>query len=245
MSSLVASARKRPLNPDHVRALKAGLDQGGVPRSFHEVAKICEISVNYTRRLHNGGVEPRLAKPKQWTDPRAYIPDLAAQMSDEDVQAWNADPRCLCGCGEPCRQEVSNGGRVPMGQFRLFRGAHEKRMPWAGGPLARINADAELCRTRGLTMREANIDSLVITGLIHDWREENPHTPYSALSEKAHLSPSHVRSIAIGRHPRIAKLTAAKLLVALDEPLRPELFAEYREWAKAEGVPWRGLVVST
>jgi hypothetical protein len=229
-------------DPQVLRDLRAGLDRGGEPRTWREVAEIAGITAPYANRVATGKMA-RLP-PVLWIDPRDIIPEFADRLSDEDVLVWNEDPRCLCGCGEATLQEGGNKGKVPYGAFRLFRGAHEKRMPWARIRIGDQNRELERRRRIALAKRAQNVATPIIAGLLDEWRIRNNTRGFGALSVASHLAPNHLRDIANGRHERIRKRTAAKILAALDEPMPPEIFREYKAWAKSKGLPYSHVQVN-
>ncbi len=229
------------LDPQHLQDLKAGLDRDGETRTWAEVAQLLGLSTPYVRRVGSGRMARKPAVV--WIDPRDIIPQFATTMTDEFVLAWNEDPRCLCGCGEESFQECGNKGKVPYGAYRLFRGAHEKRMPWIRIRIVDANKEALRRKRLGLARRKENVQAGIIVDLLNEWKIVNDKRGFTDLGTRAHLAPNHLRDIAAGRHERIQKKTAAKILAALGEPMRPEIFSIYKEWAISQGKEWKHIEV--
>lgn len=219
-----------------MRDLKAGLDRGGPTRTWDEVAAIVGVSTAYARRVAEGKLAAK--PPVVWIDPREIVAQLSDRLDDEAVLAWNEDPRCLCGCGQECLQETGHHAKVPYGAYRLYRGAHEKRMPWIKIVVKDRNREIQRCRALGMARRAENVNAAIIAGLLNEWKIRSGRGGFTSLARIAGLSPSHLRDIASGRNQRMHKLTAAKILIALGEPLRPEIFAEYKAWCQANGIAW-------
>jgi hypothetical protein len=232
-----ARTSKKPAQDRQVLAdLRAGLDRGGVQRTWQEVGDLQGISSSYARRVVTRKVVTKVAVVR--IDPRVIVPEFAELMSDEDVERWNDDPRCLCGCEEATLQELTRNGKSPRGAYRLFRGAHEKRMPWGRIRIRDWRKESARRRRLGATRREQNVQTAFIAGLLNDWRDANQTRDFEALAILSHLSESHLRDIASGRHARIQKKTAGKILAALKEPMRPEIFEAYKKWAISKNLPW-------
>lgn len=224
----MANTRARQ-DPELLRALKAGADRGGQARTWPEVAALRGITPEHAMRVAVG--RPANMPPQLVIDPRTIVPQLTGILTDEDVERWNRDPRCLCGCGEPCLQEGGNKGKVPYGAYRLFRGAHEKRMPWVREKQLILNQDQERRRRSSLTQRRQSIHAATIAEMILEWRAYGNGTLVD-LARRSTVSEHHIRELAHGRIKRIQKLTAAKLLVAMGEPLRPEIAQAYEKWVQ-------------
>lgn len=228
---------------EHLNHLKAGLDRGGEPRTWQEVGELAGVTAAYARRVANG----KLSHPPAvvWIDPRDIIPQFADLLSDGDVLEWNDDPRCLCGCGETTLQERGNTGKVPYGAFRLFRGGHEKRMPWVSIPFRDRNREPERARRIGLARRARNVKAGMIADQLNEWKAITGVRTFDTLAASVGLAPNHVRDIAGGRLERIEKKTAGRILAALGEPMRPEIFAAFQEWALRQGRSCEDIQVIT
>ncbi len=220
------------LTKEKLMQLRTGADRDGTERTWQEVADLCGVSISYARQV----ADERRAKPpaKVWLDPRDIIPELTQVMSDEDVERWNMLPECLCGCTLATLQEVNNGGKVPYGAYRLFKGSHEKRMPWASIRQPGLNAELERRRRISLALRQRSISAVFIGEMVMEWRIAG-HGTLRELADAAGIGEKHLREIAHRRVERITKLTAGKLLAAMGEPMRPEIAKEYRAWAKTNG----------
>jgi hypothetical protein len=218
-------------DPDYLMSLKRGEDRGGVSRSWDQVGAMRGISGQHAMRVANR-IYPK-APPVVRIDPRTIVPELASILSsDQDAQAWNDEHLCLCGCGQATLQESGRFGKVPFGAFRLFRGAHDKRMPWVRIRQLQLTPAQKRKRIRALITAQDTIVAAGIAGLIMEWKS-NPRHSIRDLAEKTGLSDSHIRAIAAGRNTRIQKVTAVRLLVGMGEPLRPELRQIYRQWQKS------------
>lgn len=215
-------------DPQHLLDLKAGLDRGGVARTWDEVGYVQGISGAHAQRC--ALKVPRRDPPVVRIDPRTIIPELASILtSDEDAWAWNDEHLCLCGCGQVTLQEEGRTGKVPCGAFRLFRGAHFKRMPWVRYQQLVLTPEQNRKRIRAIALTQDTILAAGIAGIIQEWRVK-PRNSLRELARRSGLSEHHIKVIAAGRRLRIQKLTAARLLTAMNEPLRPELASVYHIW---------------
>lgn len=157
-------------------------------------------------------------------DPREYIPQLAEYMDDLAVEVWNDDPFCLCGCGLPTQQEMSAkpSALVPYAAFRLFRVGHDKRLPWHRNTLANLTPEQKALKDARRAAVRDSLSALIIAGLIRDWRKEGKGT-YADLARRSGVAEHHIGDIVGGRRTRIRRITAALLLDAMGESLRPEM----------------------
>lgn len=176
-------------------------------------------------------------------DPRQIVPQLADLMSDLDVDLWNDDPHCLCGCGLPTQQEMTpkSTSLVPYAAFRLFRAGHEQRMPWRDSPLAKLTPEQQALRNARRAAVRDSLSALIIAGLMRDWRRDG-HGTYADLARTSGVNEHHIRDIVGGRRTHIRRITAALLLEAMGETLRPEMrkvLHEFRRRQRAEPRPAR------
>lgn len=160
-------------------------------------------------------------------DPREYYPQLNEIMSDLQVEAWNDDPHCLCGCGTPTLWNNCAKRQVPYGAYRLWAPGHSSRAPWYRPALADLTPEQEARRRAGIAARKDTIDSSAISIMVHEWTRTHM---LKDLAAQTGLTKSHLSMIANHRRKRLGRATAARILVALNEPLRPEMRAAYEDW---------------
>lgn len=218
------------LTKEKVVAARSG-DLTGQPLTWDQIADLFAVSVAYAKRVHSGknAYNPEVVR----IDPRQYLPTLARQgWSESDVELWNQRPWCLCGCGKSTLQEHSHTGRVPYGAYRLFRGAHHQKFRSLDGQVRRLTQDA----SKNEQVAQHLIDGAVLRELIAEWLQAHPDTSRAELARRCHLADETLRSIASGRQPKVSYLSAAKIMAALEEPMRPEIFQVYVAWAQGAGV---------
>jgi hypothetical protein len=220
------------LDVDYLRRLRAGADRDGQMRSWREVAAIAQRSVGYVHQLCNGTQVPREVTV---IDPRDIDPELKPFLDDDAVAAWQADPRCLCGCGVPSRREANSGAVVPRGAWRLYAQGHANRMPAARERHVARNREMSRRAAQSATQRSKALNSWFLSDMVDEYLTRTRQTSID-LAQRAHMAPSHVRAIRRGRSERVNPLTFGKLLAAMDEPMRPEIAAVYREWARTQQI---------
>lgn len=186
------------------------------------------VTTDYIRRVANGTRRP----PRVIVvDPRDYIPELHTIMDDEDVVRWQANPICLCGCGEPTRQSGGKDrGKTPLGSYQPFRGNHEKRMPWFLERMQEWNTNVTRRRKIATTQRSHTVDSTVLRGMITEYCQQHQITLVQ-MAERANFSASHLQDIMSKRNPRVQMATVGRFMIVMGEPMRPEIQRAYREWA--------------
>lgn len=214
------------LTAERIRYLMDGQDRDGVTRTVRQVAALLDRSETYLKTILRGPAVP-LAVIR--VDPRDVIPELKRTLSDEDVEAWNARPVCLCGCGEPTLQEHTVSARVPKGAYRLFRAHHEVRMPWRQAALRDSAQRLRSIRARAHRVRANGVDTAFVRALLLEYRQKGRGT-FAQIAYDADISPRYLSDIFYGRHARINRRTAARLLAAMGEAMHPEVKAEYEQW---------------
>ncbi len=212
-------------------ALRRGDDRGGLQRTWAEVAATTGRDTRHVERIAKNRI---YVPPERVIDPRDYRPQLRESMTDQDVAAWQASPYCLCGCGAPTRRELSGSHVVPYGAHRLFRGSHESRMPWRTVEQIERNKQPQRRRRASASMRSRTIRADVIVEVMLDWRRAQGHTNWDTLSALSGVSRPHICDFVAGRHQRMQRVTAGKLLTAMEEPLRPEIAEAYQEWLQSQ-----------
>lgn len=174
------------------------------------------------RRPHH-----RQNRPPLRIDPREFYPAFAESMDDLTVDRWNDDPYCLCGCKTPTQQETSHDALIPVTAFRFWVNGHHSRMPWYEPPRPTPQQIKERSQRRE-AVRNA-IDTAAISILLTEWHRREQGT-WAQLAQSIQMRSHYVREIAEYRRKHIEPATAARILMALGEPLRPEVAAAYHRW---------------
>lgn len=215
--------------PEQLWALKNG-DDDGIKRSWAQIGDMLGYNASYLSAVAGHRVNKRIATLLT-IDPRQYLPELVDTMSDDDVADWNADPYCLCGCEEATQREHSNKARVPRGAPRLFFGSHFARRNARQGLLLTLH-DPEI-RRRANNQRRAlhQVNAAVLSELLLEWRSSAPGRSFPQLALTSGVSQANIYRYA-NAGGWIEKSTMARLLVAIGEPLRPELASALEEWSK-------------
>jgi hypothetical protein len=216
---------RRRLDPDELMALRRGDDQDGRQRTWTQVGAFYDVTGDHARRTATRSRKPITVKQ---VDPREFIPELKTVMSDADVARWLAKPYCVCGCGLAVRQATSHKAKMPIGAWQPFRGNHEKRMPWWRSRMAELNASQMRRLNISRAHKAASVETGIITDLIAEWMAAHGKG-MKEFAEFSGLSYGHVCDIMSGRY-RILPFTAARILHALGEPIRPEIRASYEKW---------------
>lgn len=216
---------RRRLDPDELMALRRGDDQDGQQRTWPEVGAFYAVTGDHARRVATRSRKPIAVRA---VDPREYVPELKAVMSEADVTRWMAKPYCVCGCGLPVRQSTSRKAKMPVGAWQPFRGNHEKRMPWWRNRMAELNGSPMRRLNISRAHKAASLETGILTDLITEWMAVNGKG-MKEFAEFSGLSYGHVCDIMSQRY-RILPFTAARILHALGEPIRPEIRASYEKW---------------
>lgn len=219
-----------------VQSLRDGADQDGAPRSWEEVAAITKLTPNYLRAMYACGSAYKLPADVTIIDPRDFEPKLADLMDDAAVQAWQGDPRCVCGCGTTTRREVGTKARVPRGAHRLWHAGHYSRMEWVKEFHAQRNRAPEFRKANSERQRAESILTGVLAEIIDEWLAADPERTVDELAAAAYMAVSHVRAIRGGGHKRVKLFTHARLLAAMDEPMPSKVAAAYRQWMRRRGL---------
>lgn len=212
-----------------VLALHRGEDRGGKGRNWSEVAALLGFSHSYVTRIAYGKRYKPNPRPLVVIDPRDYESDLA-HLSDEEVQKWQAQPYCLCGCGQATEQEHSKQGRVPLGAYRMFLRAHWSRLPRYKAVWIEGNRDPgrkELI-WEGVKRKRMRADD--VSEMLWRWKNAEPGRTMAQLAHLAHMSTGHVQALG-QRHEYVRLDTAARLYAAMGEPMTREMYREFKRWA--------------
>lgn len=235
MSKTPNRGRKTPTQ-QQLLDLHNGVDQGGVKRSWKEVAAVTGFSHSYVTRIAYGVKYTLAPRPVVVIDPRDYESDLA-DMSDEDVAKWQAQPHCLCGCGQPTTQEHANTGRVPIGAYRMFLRAHWRRLPRYKEAWVARNRHPDRAAAIWETVKQKRVLAEDVSEVMWRWKCSESGRSLPQLARVTGLSVGAVQDIG-RRYEYVKLLTAARLYAAMGEPMTREMAREYRKWVgKRTGLP--------
>lgn len=166
--------------------------------------------------------------PRVWDgDPRDYLdPAYASSISDEAVDNWKQKHVCLCGCGEETKLRTgvykAANGLVPSRTYHFFAKYHQWRI--SSVRVGKKNTAAQN-RNIGKAMSERAISSVGVAMVIEAYIEQTGMNKQD-VAALCGIHRAMVYGILGGQQPRIRKTTAYKILTALGEPVRKDVFTE-------------------
>lgn len=213
---------------DRLRQLRSGEDIGR-QRTWPEVGAVVGMSACNVRRLATGAT--RFPKHVVDYDPRPFLGDMNPEISDEVIAAWREHHTCLCGCGTVTSRSTGGKGRPPSGGYLLFARGHQKRTMYHRQRSALIGSDPDLHRRAAatITANRGTMSTGMLRDILQEWLAADPSRTQTGLARKAGVAQSVVWEVHCGYKTRVMPLTYARLLRAMDEPLRPELETLLRE----------------
>lgn len=195
---------------------------------MHETMTWDEIGAKYN---YTGSHVMRLAtgyKPKRAPvdyDPFQFYPWLRNEVTEEQLENWRKNRVCLCGCGTPVKQAM--GGhrqRVPYGAYTPFAKGHHARFKHHRLRAARQAQDPVVRAKSSRTIRGQMVNSGIVVELLQEYMRDN-NLSLEDMVRRTGIT--HLKDVITQRQRKtIRPVTAARILVAIGEPLPDHLAKE-------------------
>lgn len=191
--------------------------------STREIAdKYGVVSTTQVYRLINHG---DFVKPSgSVTHPSETLPkEIFDRLTQENIEAWERDRVCLCGCGITLGLRSADTAWGKKGEPSFFKPGHDRRIYdiTLKHKLAWRHSDTTRERMR-ISNLKYTVESRIIADLAKEYRTRNGLSQQRAALEWG-VTRSILNRIESGSLPRIKKVTAVKILTAIGEQIPEHL----------------------